>query len=511
MNKKVLLDTNIIIHREGFSVQKPSIVQLFYWLDKLKYDKYVHIKTIDEINRYNDIAKRDVILQKVKAYNIDNCTSDISNEFNDIVIKFDGKENDGVDNILLNEVYCNCFDYLITEDGKIIKKAEALGISHKVLSIDDFIYQCDEEYPNLTEYKFDKVQPKKFSDIDLKDSFFDSLRENYKEFDVWYNRKMVEGESAYVNFDKDKKLRGFLYIKQESNEEIYHDIEPVFKSLKRLKIGTFKVEATGYRLGERFLQIIFDNAIEKNVDEIYVTMYDLEPNVEHLKLLLLDWGFEYYGIKKHEDEKNESIYVKRMKYYNSNKSIAENFPNVDYKTKKYFLPILPKYHTQIFPDAILRTEGNVSFDDYNANRYSLEKCYISFTYKTNFRVGDIVAIYRNGEHPGRKAYESVVSSICVISEVIYNNQINNINKMLSFCKNRSVFSEKELKEFYSNKKDKQLIKMILIKSLNKKVILKELWDNYIVNFPNGARPFDEISNEAFNKILELSNTKLYEV
>ena len=484
---------------------------MFYWLDKLKCDKYVHKKTIEEITKYNDITKRDVILQKVKAYNIDNSTSNISDEFNDIVSKFDGKENDDVDNILLNEVYCNCFDYLITEDGKIIKKAEALGISYKVLSIDDFIYQCDEENPNLTEYKFNKVRPKKFSDIDLKDSFFDSLRENYKEFDVWYNRKKVEGESAYVNFDKDEKLRGFLYIKQESNEEKYYDIEPVFKPLKRLKIGTFKVEATGYRLGERFLQIIFDNAIEKNVDEIYVTMYEQELNVEHLKLLLIDWGFEYYGIKKHEGKKSESIYVKRMKYYNSNKSIVENFPNVNYKTKKYFLPIKPEYHTQIFPDAILRTEGDVSFDDYNANRYSLEKCYVSFTYKTNFKIGDIVLIYRNGENPGRKKYESVVSSICIISDVIYNNQISNVNKMLNFCKNRSVFSEKELREFYSYKKEKQLIKMILIKSLDKKVILNELWENQIVNPPSGPRSFDEISDEAFNKILQLSNTKLYEV
>ena len=31
---KVLLDTNIVIHRENVKVTNPSIGLLFYWLDK---------------------------------------------------------------------------------------------------------------------------------------------------------------------------------------------------------------------------------------------------------------------------------------------------------------------------------------------------------------------------------------------------------------------------------------------------------------------------------------------
>lgn len=508
MSKRVLLDANIIEQREKNCAQKSSIVQLFNWLNRLKYDKWVHQKTIHDGVGYGNVVNGGILLKEITSYSVTDFIPIFDDKFANIVKEYDGDNKNEVGNLLLNGVYCGLFDLLITEDLNIVKKAEALGISHKVLTIDDFIYQCCTEYPSLIEYKFGMVHQKMFSDVDLHDGLFDSLRNSYKGFDDWYNKK--KDETVYVNYDKDNKLRGFLYLKQETQDENYSDIEPVFKPAKRLKIGTFKVDATGYRLGERFLQIIFDNAIETNVDEIYVTMYDSDDIVKQLKQLFLDWGFAYHGVKSVPGCKSESVYVKKMKCYDASRSIVENFPNVNYKVKKYFLPILPKYHTQIFPDAILRTEGNTKFDDYNANRYSLEKCYISFTYKTDFKIGDIVVIYRNGENEGRKGFDSVITSICVISNILYSNQIKNKDQMLNFCKNRSVFNEREIIGFY-NKKNRQLIKMILIKPLNKKVILKSLWENCIVTPPNGPRPFDEISDDSFKKILKLSDTKLYEV
>lgn len=39
---KVLLDTNIVIHRETNNVLKNEIGVLFRWLDKLGYTKCVH-------------------------------------------------------------------------------------------------------------------------------------------------------------------------------------------------------------------------------------------------------------------------------------------------------------------------------------------------------------------------------------------------------------------------------------------------------------------------------------
>ena len=60
-------------------------------------------------------------------------------------------------------------------------------------------------------------------------------------------------------------------------DENYSDITPVFQPKKRLKVRTFKVVATGFRLGERFIKIILDNAIERNVDEVYVSLFEDRP------------------------------------------------------------------------------------------------------------------------------------------------------------------------------------------------------------------------------------------
>jgi hypothetical protein len=70
------------------------------------------------------------------------------------------------------------------------------------------------------------------------------------------------------------------------------------KQKKRLKTATFKVISNGVRLGERFLKIIFDNALANKVDEIYVTIFDKRDDQKRLIDLLNNWGFKYWGNKK---------------------------------------------------------------------------------------------------------------------------------------------------------------------------------------------------------------------
>ena len=44
---RILLDTNIIIHREASRIYNQDIGLLFNWIDKLHYEKCVHPLTID--------------------------------------------------------------------------------------------------------------------------------------------------------------------------------------------------------------------------------------------------------------------------------------------------------------------------------------------------------------------------------------------------------------------------------------------------------------------------------
>ena len=68
-------------------------------------------------------------------------------------------------------------------------------------------------------------------------------------------------------------------LKLEDETEKYEDFQKPFYPGKRLKISTMKVSETGKRIGETFIKTIVKTAINLNVDEIYVTIFD---KYEHL-------------------------------------------------------------------------------------------------------------------------------------------------------------------------------------------------------------------------------------
>ena len=49
---KILLDTNIVIHREAATVVDEDIGVLFRWLDNLHYTKCIHAVTVEEIEKH---------------------------------------------------------------------------------------------------------------------------------------------------------------------------------------------------------------------------------------------------------------------------------------------------------------------------------------------------------------------------------------------------------------------------------------------------------------------------
>ena len=280
-----------------------------------------------------------------------------------------------IDDCLLFEVYSNRVDILITEDRRLRNKAIKLGLSDRVFSINAFISVATAENPSLIEYNMLAVEKTYFGNVNLTDSFFDSFRIAYPGFDKWFARKC--DEEAYICNTDAGKVLGFLYLKTEGVDENYSDIVPPFKSMRRLKVGTFKVESTGFRLGERFVKIIFDNALQRNVDEIYVTLYTDRAELSALAALLKRWGFTEYGVKI-GNRKEEQVLVKRMKDFYHNISFRKNFPNIQYDCNKYILPIFPQYHTTLLPDSKLNNENKIDFLGREPHRYALQKVYISW-------------------------------------------------------------------------------------------------------------------------------------
>lgn len=343
-----------------------------------------------------------------------------------------------------------------------------------------------------------------FGDVNLESNFFDSFRRDYKEFDSWFRKK--SNDEAYICKDDKDNIQGFLYLKIEGENENYNNIQPVFMPKKRLKVGTFKVVNTGFRLGERFIKIIFDNAIEQNVDEIYVTLFDKKPEITVLSDLLQKWGFIKYG-KKITENGEELVLVKPMKEYNTSLSVKENFPNILYNKQKFILPIRPEFHTRLLPDSKLKNENLVNFVGKDAHKYALQKVYISWTIETNINSGDIILFYRMGEKDSYKKYSSVLTTVGIVDSFI--SDFKNKEDYLNNCQNRSVFTSQELEYFWNKAKNNvKILKFIFLKSLTKKLNLDYLRRNNIIAQGEGPRPFTKITDEQFDKILQDSNTSI---
>jgi hypothetical protein len=77
---RVLLDTNVLIHREAATVVRREIGELFFWLDKLKYDKCIHPLSLSEINKHRDKRVRSTFEAKLQSYQVLKTTAPISPE-----------------------------------------------------------------------------------------------------------------------------------------------------------------------------------------------------------------------------------------------------------------------------------------------------------------------------------------------------------------------------------------------------------------------------------------------
>lgn len=501
---KVLLDTNIIIHREANKIYKPEIGQLFKWIDNLKYSKYIHPLTVEELERYKDPNAADTMSIKIESYNLLKYQAPLSDEILKVSKQIDNLDNDINDTQILNEVYEGRVDVLISEDKKIHTKANLLGISEKVFKIQSFLEKVTFENPGLVNYQVLAVKKVDFAEVNIKDSFFDSFREDYLEFNEWFNSKSEE--PCYVCYS-DGNLTAFLFVKIESESENYSNITPTFEPKKRLKIGTLKVTGNGYKIGERFLKTIFDNAIQFKVKEIYVTLFTKRPEQEQLIEMLEEWGFIYHGIKttKNGDEKvYKRPFSREMPINLDNPKLT--YPFLSRRTDKYIIKIEAQYHTELFPDSINTREDIRKYTENEPHRNRISKVYISHSQDRHLKPGDLIIIYRMGETSPKK-YSSTITTICIVENV--QNNFPSFEEFFNACNRRTMISREDLNTNWWNKTPNNrpfVINFLYAHSLpTPKPTLDDLNKlGVIPDIMNMPRGFIKITNDQFNDLIKFA-------
>lgn len=487
---KALLDTNIVIHRETSKIVNENIGTLFQWLDKLLYKKIVHPITLDELKRHSDKEVVRTIGIKLESYQILKTVAPLNADVENISKIIDATDNDKNDTLLLNELYCERVDLLITEDKKIHQKALALGISDKVFRINSFIEKAILENPSLIDYKTLSVKKEYFGNIQIQDPFFDSFREDYEGFNNWFNRKSEE--LSYICSYEDK-INAFLFIKSEDETENYSDIIPILPPKKRLKIGTFKVTANGFKLGERFLKIIFDNALLFKAQEIYVTIFNKREEQKRLIELLEYWGFIFWGTKKSSTGK-ENVYIRHFEKPADRQNPTLTFPFLSNKGKVFIVPIYPEYHTELFPDSILRTESPLNYIENEPHRNAIKKAYISHSHERNLNTGDLIIFYRTGG-----IHKSVVTTIGIVENV---NNPTSFEELKMICRKRTALTEVELSEYWNRYNKKPfVVNFLYAYSFPNRPNMRRLIELEVLKDKDDApRGFREIGWKSFIKI-----------
>lgn len=495
---RVLLDTNILIHREGAKTVRDDIGVLFHWLDKISATKCIHPGTLDEIARHANPDVVKTMQTKLQSYRVLQTKAPDTPGVTEIRAT-DANDNDTLDTDLLVEVAAGRVHILVTEDRRIHDKAAALGIAAAVYTIDSFLEKVTAENPELADYQVLSVKRVHFGALNLQDPFFDSFRRDYNRFDAWFNLKA--DEYAYACTDDAGNVVAFLYLKPEGPDENYADITPPLQPAKRLKIGTFKVTANGYKLGERFLKIIFDNALALRSEEIYVTAFRHSAEHERLIQLLEDWGFEEHGTKA-TPTGDEGVWVRDFKPRTNTDDPRKTYPYISGDTKQHIVSIYPDYHTDLLPDSILTTESPDDFVENKPNRNAISKVFISRSFNRDLNPGDVIVFYRTASG-GPAHHTSVATTIAVVQSI--QTDITDFVEFAKACRKRSIFTDPELKAHWDYRPYSRpfVVNFLYVYALPKRPNLGKLKDEDII--AEAPRGFEPLSPDAFERLLEISN------
>lgn len=463
---RVLFDTNVLISRENYHILPENLQELVRILNSLGVVVLVHPRSMDEIKRDRNEERKKIALSKFQTYPLLESPPDprADKHFLGIVgIPF--TVNDYVDNALLYAVHKDAVDFLISEDGGIHNKALRLNLEDRVLSSEEALAIFRKDLLRVRVKRPPALKEEYVYNLNLDDPFFISLKQEYAEFEVWFKKISREGRKCWVYYEEDGSIGALLIYKVE-NEPI--DSSPPIPAKERLKLCTFKVGHTGYKLGELFIKLSVQHCVNRHLTEMYLTYFTKEDD------LFADLLNEY-GFLKAAKINDEDVYVKKLipnreeirslspfeisrRYYPS----FYDGPLVS----KFVVPILPEYHNRLF----IGYEGRQTTIPEHAGEFIIEgntigKAYLCHSNIRKMSKGDILLFYRS-----RDLKE--VTSLGIVEKVSY--RVKDKDMVTRLVGKRTVYPIREIEEIL--KKPTLVILFRWHFHLSKPLKLSELMD-----------------------------------
>lgn len=352
-----------------------------------------------------------------------------------------------------------------------------------------------------------KFSLRKFSEINLDDPFFATLKSDYPgsasspSFCVWFKNKAQEGRTALV-FSDDQGLGAFICIKNEN--------EPIelkggtLAACNRVKISTMKIAERfrGQRLGEGAIGLVLWKWQKSRTDEIYVTAFDKQD--------LLISQLEKFGFHKAGYNLNgEGVYIKsrhNIDYSDPYKSFP--FINPNFHSSGYLI-INDTYHDTMFPYSELKNNTLQNAVAMNVSN-GLSKVYVGAQYsQLPYGIGDPILIYRRYTAGSGKQYRSCITSFCVVTKIIQakksGQKLMSFDELLTKIGNKSVFNKDELKKRYNNDWNVLVMEMLYYGYFGEGNNVNMAWLKQSGYWGDGYPTSFSLGQAAFKSILKKGN------
>lgn len=484
---RILIDTNILIHLEDNKVVDQEFYTFYNLAVANNCDIFYHKACIQDLAKDSNEERRTIITSKLAKYSFLPNPATLTNEFSELV--GEKNDNDRIDNTQLLQVHKEFVELLITNDKGLKRKAKRLGIDDRVLTSKEAFEFLDIKY-TLTIPGHPVLEHGSVRNIenDFTSEFFESLKEDYDqaEFLKWIQKCVKQDRSCY-HLKNDGKLIALLIYKKEN----YKDNELEGIKDDAIKICTLKVsdDALGMKLGELFLNKMFQSCLSQNINYLYVTTYDKQ---EALIYLLEKFGFERHKEFENNVGRNEIIFLKDLKKENQDEKIGNALhPFFRDRNCKYVIPIQPKYYRSLFKDANLRESTLFDGVDYGLEEVqgnTIIKAYISNSPRQDLKPGDLLFFYSS------KKYKSIEP----LGVLIEHRRVDNLEELWNLVKSKTVYSKEELNKWLTQRKYITVTIFRLVQYLSTPIKFETI--KSLDAYSNKFQTIAKMSDSDYNKI-----------
>ena len=438
MIRKVLIGTDLLISYILNIDYIEGITILFRWIQRIGARKYIDMGSILILTHFSTISK----FKRLSDFDVIETIPRLSPTLKSLSMRAVSAGED-IRALLMqvNLLEHGYADILVTENRATQELSKARGYDDRVFTIEEFVEMCVTDHRELDEMRGVGLQMVRFGTLSLKDPFFKTFINEYAPYYyTWFERKA--DDLVYVAKDAKGGLHALLKLKEEIVEEKENDITPSLPIGKYLKISSLKVDYTGQKLGERFLRIIFDQAVKSRVDYIYYTIYGNSIQRKRLIGMLSKWGFRLWGTKN----TGEQVYIRLFRRELSSDPILQ-YPFQNWRSNVYLIAIERNFADLLVPPTEVRNQ----FYDIEPFKNAIRKLLILESRNMTVKTGDCLMFYRKG----RTDAMSFITAVGVIDGVF--TSFLNEEHFIRRCQKRSVLPHEALHEYWERYEGKPIV------------------------------------------------------